>query len=149
MIRQIVVSTALAVASVMSGFSSIPFQAYKAEDVQELARIIWWEARGDTEEGQLAVANVVLNRVKSDKFPDTIREVIRQPGQFTPTENPNYDRVEIPPAFEAIALRALSGESAVCCENVVFFSVGRARYMAEHFKLGAHVFGHYGGCCCP
>lgn len=50
---------------------------------------IWWlscalyhECRGLDDEAQIAVASVIMNRVKSDKFPNTIFEVLVQPGQY-------------------------------------------------------------------
>lgn len=53
-------------------------------DLRRLAAIIYCEARGEPYEGQLAVATVVMNRVESSRFPNTIEEVIAQPNQFTP-----------------------------------------------------------------
>lgn len=52
-------------------------------DVQLLARAINGEARGEPYEGQVAVGAVILNRVASPKFPNTIAGVIYQPGAFT------------------------------------------------------------------
>ncbi len=52
-------------------------------DVQLLARAINGEARGESYEGQVAVGAVILNRVKSSKFPNSIAGVIYQPGAFT------------------------------------------------------------------
>lgn len=52
-------------------------------DVYLLARAIYGEARGEPYEGQVAVAAVILNRVASPKFPNTIAGVIYQPGAFT------------------------------------------------------------------
>ena len=52
-------------------------------DVQLLARAINGEARGEIYEGQVAVGAVILNRVKSPDFPNTIAGVIYQPGAFT------------------------------------------------------------------
>ena len=51
--------------------------------VQLLARAINGEARGEPYEGQVAVGAVILNRVKSSKFPNSIAGVIYQPGAFT------------------------------------------------------------------
>lgn len=51
--------------------------------VNLLARLINGEARGEPYEGQVAVGAVILNRVKSPKFPNTIASVIYQNGQFT------------------------------------------------------------------
>lgn len=52
-------------------------------DVQLIARAINGEARGEPYEGQVAVGAVILNRVKSSKFPNTISGVIYEPGAFT------------------------------------------------------------------
>jgi len=52
-------------------------------DIQLMARAINGEARGEPYEGQVAVGAVILNRVKSSKFPNTIAGVIYQPGAFT------------------------------------------------------------------
>ena len=52
-------------------------------DVQLMARAINGEARGEPYEGQVAVGAVILNRVKSPKFPNTIAGVIYEPGAFT------------------------------------------------------------------
>ena len=47
-----------------------------------LAKVVWVEAQGECFEGQQAVAEVVLNRLVSGDFPDTITEVIYEKGQF-------------------------------------------------------------------
>lgn len=52
-------------------------------DVQLMARAINGEARGEPYEGQVAVGAVILNRVKSSQFPNTIAGVIYQSGAFT------------------------------------------------------------------
>lgn len=56
-------------------------------DVQLLARLIYAETGSSSDRAQIAVASVVLNRVNSDIFPDTISEVIYQHGQYSPTWN--------------------------------------------------------------
>lgn len=52
-------------------------------DVNLLARLVYGEARGEPYTGQVAVASVVLNRVKNSSFPNTISAVIYQRGAFT------------------------------------------------------------------
>lgn len=64
------------------GSSSSSGSSGNSKDVDLLARLIYGEARGEPYEGQVAVAAVVLNRVKSSKFPNTIASVIYQPGAF-------------------------------------------------------------------
>ena len=54
-----------------------------AGDIQLLARCVNGEARGEIYEGQVAVAAVILNRVRHPSFPNTIAGVIYQPGAFT------------------------------------------------------------------
>lgn len=58
-----------------------------AGDVQLLARAVNGEARGEVYEGQVAVAAVILNRVKHPSFPNTISGVIYQPGAFTAVDD--------------------------------------------------------------
>lgn len=53
-----------------------------SSDINLLAKLVYGEARGESYEGQVAVAAVVLNRVKSSSFPNTIAGVIYQPGAF-------------------------------------------------------------------
>ena len=52
-------------------------------DLQLMARAINGEARGEPYEGQVAVGAVILNRVRSSSFPNTIAGVIYEPGAFT------------------------------------------------------------------
>lgn len=63
------------------------------DDEYLLACIVYCEATNQCYEGQLAVANVVLNRVKSPKWPDTIYDVIYQKNQFTPASNGRLAKV--------------------------------------------------------
>ena len=60
-------------------------------DVQLLARCVNGEARGESYEGQVAVAAVILNRVEHPSFPSTIAGVIYQPGAFTATVDGQID----------------------------------------------------------
>lgn len=55
-----------------------------------LARVIYSEARGEPYIGQVAVGAVVMNRIQSDDFPDTIREVVFQPRAFTAVDDGQY-----------------------------------------------------------
>ena len=55
-----------------------------SSDAELLAALIYCEAGGEPYEGQLAVGSVVMNRVRSGSFPNTVSGVIYQSGQFTP-----------------------------------------------------------------
>lgn len=58
-----------------------------SSELQLLARTINGEARGEPYEGQVAIGAVILNRVKSSKFPNTVAGVIYQSGAFTAVQD--------------------------------------------------------------
>ena len=108
-------------------------------EMKELAAIVYLEARGEPFEGQQAVAEVVLNRVLSDEFPDTVHGVIydtkygvqftpyRQVASTTPTET----------QYEAVN-NALYGD-LVLDVGVLYFS--RAPYNSRIYAtIGGHTF---------
>jgi len=61
-----------------------------AKELTMLARIVHGEARGEPYVGQVAVAAVVMNRLKSPQFPDTIAGIIFQKGAFTAVDDGQY-----------------------------------------------------------
>ncbi len=73
------------------------------QEVDWIARMVHAEARGEPYLGQVAVASVILNRLSSRSFPNTIREVLYQPNAFQPIRNGSFER----PANE-MAQRAVS-----------------------------------------
>lgn len=78
------------------------------EDIYLLARAVHGEARGEPYVGKVAVAAVILNRVKSPEFPNTIAGVIYQPGAFTAVSD---GQINLTPDRESIAaaVDALNG----------------------------------------
>ncbi|MDD4839548.1 MAG: spore cortex-lytic enzyme [Clostridia bacterium] len=69
--------------SLSSTSTSSSSSGYSSADVYLLAKLVYAEARGEPYTGQVAVAAVVLNRVKSSLFPNTISGVIYEPYAFT------------------------------------------------------------------
>lgn len=65
-----------------------------AQELDLIARIIYSEARGESYEGQVGVGAVILNRMTSELFPDSVREVIMQPNAFTVVTNGRYEQLE-------------------------------------------------------
>jgi len=96
---------------------------YSADDLYWLSRIISAESRGEPLEGQIAVGNVVLNRVKSAQYPNTIREVVfdEQYGvQFEPVSN---GTVYLEPTASSVRAAKLCLEGAnVVGECLYFFA---------------------------
>ena len=72
-------------------------------DVQLIARAINGEARGEPYEGQVAVGAVILNRVKSSKFPNTIAGGIYQSGAFTAVSD---GQINVPIASNSTVVKA-------------------------------------------
>lgn len=89
------------------------------EEIDLLARIVWLEARGECAAGQQAVAEVVLNRIASSQFPDTLDAVIYQKGQFS-TASRADQAIPTTVQYEAI-YAAMYGEN-ILPMDVVFFA---------------------------
>ena len=84
-------------------FSSTASNSGTTSDVQLLARAINGEARGEPYEGQVAVGAVILNRVKSSQFPNTIAGVIYEPGAFTAVAD---GQINVPIAESSTVVKA-------------------------------------------
>lgn len=103
------------------------------EDRQLLAKLIWVEAQGECQEGQQAVAEVVLNRMASENFGDTLKGVIYAQGQFRSVPYLK-DADPYQAQYEAIE-RAIYGPY-VLPEDVVHFAT---------FPTNENVWGQIGG----
>ena len=91
------------------------------EERELIARIVYLEARGEPAEGQQAVAEVILNRVAAENFPDSVADVIFQenPQQFTTA--PLIDEAA-PGEAQYAAVDAATSGKAVLPMDVVYFS---------------------------
>ena len=118
-------------------FSNIDYTPQEGE-AYLLAAIIQCEAGGEPYEGKIAVGNVVMNRVKSTRFPNTITGVIYQPGQFTPAASGKLaDRLERGVNSECIraATEVLQGKHII---DALFFRVNKGTRPGT--IIGNHVF---------
>lgn len=104
-----------------------------------LAALIQCEAGGESYEGQVAVGAVVMNRVRSSAYPNTIHGVIYASGQFTPAINGKVNRVyesgNIYQSCIEAAQEALAGTSNV--GDLTHFRRNNGR---EGLVIGNHVF---------
>lgn len=105
------------------------------EDLDILMRIVEAEAGNQDVEGRLLVANVVLNRVGSDKFPDTVKDVVFQEqngvNQFSPVSNGSIWKVQISEETDEAVERALDGEDI--SDGALYFV---SRQYADSTKMG-------------
>lgn len=104
------------------------------EDREVLLRIVEAEAGGEDEDGRLLVANVVLNRMNSDTFPETVKDVVFQQSngvtQFSPVASGRYYTVEISDKTVAAVERALAGEDI--SQGALYFA---SRKWADSSKM--------------
>lgn len=106
-------------------------------DKELLASIIFCEAGNQPYEGQVAVGAVIMNRVKSAVYPNSISEVVYQSGQFGPAmtgwlDSVRYSAGYTPSAMQA-AIDALSGSNPI--GDCLYFDQGGMGY-----QLGDHYF---------
>jgi len=126
--------------SVTAGGTSV---GYKSSDINLLARLVSAEAKGEPYRGQIAVAAVVLNRVKSPQFPNTIPDVIYQPGAFSPVANGEIWKEPVSSAISAVH-EALNGTDP-SYGAVFFFNPAKTTnaYIwsrPQIVKIGNHIF---------
>ena len=112
----------------------------KEADVRLLAALIYCEAGNQPYDGKVAVGAVVMNRIASSRFPNTLEGVIYQRGQFGPAMTGKLGRVlasgKAPASCYQAAQDALNGVSPV--GNALFFNTGRPG--SAGYKLGDHYF---------
>lgn len=99
-------SRTLAALGMSSGSSGT---AGRDDDFTLLCRMISAEARGEPYTGQVAVGAVILNRVKHPSFPNTVAEVLLQPGAFSPVSDGQFYTVAITDSARRAAQDALNG----------------------------------------
>ncbi len=99
----------------------IPAYELTDEEYDLLARVVTAEAENQGFEAQYLIACVVMNRVASDEFPDSVSEVIWQKNQFSSMWNGRYDRsVTTDSCYEAVQYMVEYGNELP--EDVLFFT---------------------------
>ncbi|MBR6102480.1 MAG: cell wall hydrolase [Ruminococcus sp.] len=95
--------------------------SYNAVDFEMMTYVVQSEVGNCDEKSKLAVCNVMINRVKSNEFPNTLAEVLTQKGQFTAVSH--YYNKTNPPNQNTIdcCLRALNGEGAWIVNGATFY----------------------------
>lgn len=120
---------------------------YNEEDLYWLSKIIHAEAQGEPFDGKLAVGNVIMNRVESEQFPDTVYDVIfdNEHGvQFTPTVNGAIDQK---PNEDSVLAAKLCLDDAVLNEHMLYFlneSIASSLWIPQNctfiMEIGDHTF---------
>ena len=117
-------------------------------DYYTLLQIVEAEATGGDIKSKILIANVVLNRVKDSRFPDTIYDVVWQTPQFSPTDDGRIYTVSITDDTIEAVDRALAGEdysqgalffaarASAEAQNMVWFD----QNLVQMFEYGGHEF---------
>ncbi|MDO5010291.1 cell wall hydrolase [Intestinibacter bartlettii] len=113
------------------------------EQLNLLSKLVAAEARGESYEGQVAVAAVVLNRVKDARFPDSIEGVIYQKNAFSVVRDGYIDAQPTEESYKA-AKEALYGSDPT--NNAIYFwnpdisTCSWINTLNPHLRIGNHVF---------
>jgi len=114
-----------------------------------LANAVYFEARSEPIEGQLAVAEVVLNRAASGKYPRTICRVVTQPAQFSfiragrfPKADRRSEAWRTASAIADIAKDELADELApnILWYHATYVSPSWGKRLRRETQIGAHIF---------
>lgn len=119
------------------------------EQMTCLATAVYFEARGESVEGQLAVARVVMNRAASGKYPSSWCATVKQPWQFSFVRNGIFPRVDRNSAIwaraQAVAKIAAANIVPSLSNDVLWYHAdyvapGWGRRLTKVNKIGAHIF---------
>lgn len=123
--------------------------AYDYEDLYWLSRIISAEAKGESFTGQIGVGTVVLNRVRSREFPNTVKGVVfdtKYGTQFTPVANGTIYQA---PTQSAIVAAKMCLDGYVLSDSVLYFlnpGIATSSWIQNNrryaFRVGNHEFYH-------
>jgi len=114
-------------------------RSYTDEDLMWLARIVHVEVKGLSINAKVAVANVVLNRVKSPKFPNTVYDVIFASGQFPPVKKAGFK--ELVPNQDCIIAAKMALEGINNVENCLYFN--NVKFKSKNITLYKIIDGEY------
>lgn len=114
-------------------------RGYSKRDLNCMERAIFFEANRSSREGMVAVGTVVMNRVASEDFPNTVCGVVSQPNQFAPgvmTRKMNSDAM---PDVREAAIAVLRGERHRGVQKARFFHTAGYRFSYDnmHYVLTA------------
>ncbi|TDE41041.1 cell wall hydrolase [Antarcticimicrobium sediminis] len=129
-------------------------QAEGGENWECLSEALYFEARGETVKGQFAVAEVIMNRVKSARFPNSLCGVIRQGTgkryqcQFTYTCDGHAEVISEPKAFERVskvARAVMDGRAEDLTKGATYYHTTAvnprwARVFEKTTRIGVHIF---------
>ena len=113
---------------------------YSDEDLYWMSRIITAEARGESFEGQIAVGNVIMNRIASDSYPNTVYSVVFDGIQFTPAVT---GAIYNTPPEQCVLAAKLALEGVRTVGDSLFFSATTNCWANNNREYSGTIGGHY------
>ncbi|MCL1924100.1 MAG: cell wall hydrolase [Defluviitaleaceae bacterium] len=113
---------------------------FTIQELDILYRIVWAEARGEDKKGLILVVNVIINRLNSPLFPNTIEEVVFQYRQFSPILDGSFNRATPDSRIKNAVHMALAGEDH--SEGALFFRTIRGAENSWHERSLTKLFDH-------
>lgn len=110
-------------------------------ELELLAQLVEAEAGNQDLTGKCYVVDVVLNRVDSDEFPNTIEEVIFQDIQFSVMLDGAFDRAGWYISDESFEAVKLESDGVRLNDDILYFGTEKSIYADNHFKYQDHWFG--------
>lgn len=110
-------------------------------EMELVAQLVQAEAGNQDLKGRRLVVDVVLNRVDSKHFPNSVEEVIFQENQFSPIKDSGFERAGKHIDDETYEAVRLSYQERLNYD-ILFFSRGKSEYAKHHFKHQDHWFGY-------
>lgn len=101
------------------------------DEAQLLMKTAQAEAGNQGEDGIWLVMSCIVNRTKSEDFPETVTDVVYQEGQFATVESGAINKVELSPECHIALARIEKGEVA---EEIVAFENKRSSYLERYFS---------------
>jgi spore germination cell wall hydrolase CwlJ-like protein len=148
-------STIIIIFLTMNGFN-VPDELYNSAFITEnqviemfsdqesecLAQTLYFEARGESEDGVYAVADVILNRKLDKKYPDTICGVVNQKGQFTYDHSLKPKNKKVYHKMRYIALKSIftHTDNGILYYHNITVNPKWSRKLEKVTKIDNHIF---------
>jgi N-acetylmuramoyl-L-alanine amidase len=120
-----------------------------SDDATCIATAVYFEARGETLDGQMAVADVIMNRAASGRYPASWCAVVKQPAQFSFVQHGQFPTIDTSSAAwataQGVARLAIAKATPALPNDVLWY---HADYVAPNWRhnlreveqIGAHIF---------
>ena len=108
-----------------------------------LAKVIYAEARGESYVGKVSVGAVIINRIKSDGFPNTLKEVVYEQNAFTCVQDGQIDLKPDADSYRAAFDAILGNDPTAGCLFYYNPKIATSRWMKKRISIKAISIGNH------